>query len=187
MIIVSDVVSLQQRGKYQGLLGISIALGSGIGPVLGGICEHSPCNTYTRTNNCIVSSHASWRWVFWITPPMTAVSVVNLFFKISDRIADYYGRDIIPTTSQAGTWLCRLEDQTDRLDGILSLSRRYRHCLNTHQWRRQHLRLELPDSHHHDHRRVFDPHSLSVCRSLACKTPSVAPIHVSAVYDPGLR
>ncbi|QRW09746.1 major facilitator superfamily transporter [Ceratobasidium sp. AG-Ba] len=36
MIIMSDVVSLQERGKYQGFIGAAVALGSGIGPLVGG-------------------------------------------------------------------------------------------------------------------------------------------------------
>lgn len=35
-IIVSDVVSLRQRGKYQGILGSSVALANGVGPLIGG-------------------------------------------------------------------------------------------------------------------------------------------------------
>jgi MFS family permease len=37
MIIMSDIVSLRERGKYQGLLGGAIALGCGIGPLVGGL------------------------------------------------------------------------------------------------------------------------------------------------------
>jgi len=46
MIIVSDIVSLKERGKYQGVLGSFIAIGAGIGPLLGGVFSES----------------ASWRW-----------------------------------------------------------------------------------------------------------------------------
>jgi len=35
-IIVSDVVSLRERGKYQGILGAVVALSNGIGPIIGG-------------------------------------------------------------------------------------------------------------------------------------------------------
>ena len=46
MIIVSDIVSLKDRGKYQGFLGSAIAIGSGIGPLVGGL----------------FSQDATWRW-----------------------------------------------------------------------------------------------------------------------------
>jgi MFS family permease len=46
MIIVSDIVSLKERGKYQGFLGSAIAIGCGIGPLVGGL----------------FSQDATWRW-----------------------------------------------------------------------------------------------------------------------------
>ncbi|PVH95089.1 MFS general substrate transporter [Periconia macrospinosa] len=62
MIIVSDITTLQNRGKYQGWLGAVIALGNGIGPFLGGA----------------VVEGGSWRWVFWMIPIMTLPTVVVL-------------------------------------------------------------------------------------------------------------
>ena len=35
-VIVSDVVSLRERGKYQGILGAVVAIANGVGPVIGG-------------------------------------------------------------------------------------------------------------------------------------------------------
>ncbi|KAK7042957.1 hypothetical protein VNI00_008694 [Paramarasmius palmivorus] len=35
-VIVSDTVSLRERGKYQGILGASVAFAYGVGPVIGG-------------------------------------------------------------------------------------------------------------------------------------------------------
>ncbi|KAG9098161.1 hypothetical protein FS749_004511, partial [Ceratobasidium sp. UAMH 11750] len=35
-IMVSDVVSLRQSGRYQGILGLSVALANGVGPLIGG-------------------------------------------------------------------------------------------------------------------------------------------------------
>jgi EmrB/QacA subfamily drug resistance transporter len=66
MIVLSDVVSMKTRGKYMSLLGISIALGSGVGPEVGGL----------------LAEKATWRWVFWITPPMTAVTMVLIVFLL---------------------------------------------------------------------------------------------------------
>lgn len=47
---ISTVVSLKQRGKYQGIVGAVIAVGNGIGPLIGSV----------------FSQHATWRWCFWI-------------------------------------------------------------------------------------------------------------------------
>ena len=48
MIVISDVVSLKERGKYQGVLGGVVALANSVGPILGG--------TFTET--------IGWRWCF---------------------------------------------------------------------------------------------------------------------------
>ncbi|KNG48705.1 major facilitator superfamily transporter [Stemphylium lycopersici] len=65
MIIVSDITTLQNRGKYQGWLGAIIALGNGAGPFLGGA----------------IVEGATWRWVFWMIPILAIpTSLVILFF-----------------------------------------------------------------------------------------------------------
>ncbi|GAA5832182.1 hypothetical protein JCM11251_004270 [Rhodosporidiobolus azoricus] len=66
MIIVSDVVSVRDRGKYQGLLGIAIAAGSAIGPFLG----------------AIFTQYVTWRWTFWITPPLGVVTILIIWFLL---------------------------------------------------------------------------------------------------------
>ncbi|GAB7327632.1 hypothetical protein MBLNU13_g11475t1 [Cladosporium sp. NU13] len=75
MIIVSDITTLQNRGKYQGWLGAIIALANGVGPFLGGA----------------VVEGATWRWVFWMIPIMTApTAVVILFFlPLKHRSGDH--------------------------------------------------------------------------------------------------
>ncbi|EOA84351.1 uncharacterized protein SETTUDRAFT_119530 [Exserohilum turcica Et28A] len=49
-MIVSDIVPLRERGKYQGILGSVVALANGIGPVIGGALASR--------------GHGSWRWIF---------------------------------------------------------------------------------------------------------------------------
>jgi hypothetical protein len=68
MIIVSDVTTLQNRGYYQGILGAVIAIANGIGPFIGGVLVEK----------------ASWRWVFWIVPPLTvpAIVIILLFLPL---------------------------------------------------------------------------------------------------------
>ncbi|EFQ87369.1 hypothetical protein CFE70_002149 [Pyrenophora teres f. teres 0-1] len=75
MIIVSDITTLQNRGKYQGWLGAIIALGNGTGPFLGGA----------------IVEGATWRWVFWMIPIMSIpTAIVILFFlPLKHRSGDH--------------------------------------------------------------------------------------------------
>ncbi|KAJ3158888.1 hypothetical protein HK101_001219 [Irineochytrium annulatum] len=63
MIIISDIVSIQDRGKYQGILGAVFGLASVVGPLLGGA----------------FSDHISWRWCFWINLPVGAITIATAF------------------------------------------------------------------------------------------------------------
>lgn len=56
MVIVSDITTLKERGKYQGYLETFIALGNGAGPLIGGAFSES----------------VTWRWTFWL-PAILAV------------------------------------------------------------------------------------------------------------------
>ncbi|PSS25431.1 hypothetical protein M430DRAFT_133859 [Amorphotheca resinae ATCC 22711] len=49
-IIVSDVVSLRERGRYQGILGAVVAISNGIGPLIGAALAST--------------SQDGWRWIF---------------------------------------------------------------------------------------------------------------------------
>lgn len=65
-MIVSDVVPLRQRGKYQGILGAVVAISNGIGPVIGGALSSI--------------SHDSWRWIFRLNLPLTALTTLCVLF-----------------------------------------------------------------------------------------------------------
>ncbi|KAF7327302.1 Efflux pump FUS6 [Mycena kentingensis (nom. inval.)] len=78
-IIVSDVVSLRERGKYQGILGISVAIAYGCGPVIGGLFVQ----------------HSDWRWVFWVCCPAITISSISVFF-------------FMPLKPVAGDWRLKL-------------------------------------------------------------------------------
>ncbi|KAJ5151078.1 uncharacterized protein N7482_010330 [Penicillium canariense] len=66
MIIVSDVVTLEQRGKYQGILGASLGLGNIIGPFIA----------------AAFIMRSTWRGFFWLISPLAALSAVVGYFLI---------------------------------------------------------------------------------------------------------
>ncbi|KAA8622248.1 ProP Permease of the major facilitator superfamily [Pyrenophora tritici-repentis] len=66
MIIVSDIVTLQQRGYYQGLLGGCIGLGNIIGPFV----------------SAAFAETSSWRNFFYLLGPLAAASAVLSFFLV---------------------------------------------------------------------------------------------------------
>lgn len=65
-LIVSDVVPLRERGKYQGILGAVVALANGIGPVIGGAISSQ--------------GGGSWRWIFRMNMPLTLVTTAGVVF-----------------------------------------------------------------------------------------------------------
>ncbi|BEJ12702.1 hypothetical protein CspHIS471_0211620 [Cutaneotrichosporon sp. HIS471] len=86
LIIISDVVSLKDRGKYQGITGGVVAAANSLGPIIGG--------TFTEK--------VTWRWCFYINLPITGVAILCIFFLLplkkvhgsarsKLRKLDYYG------------------------------------------------------------------------------------------------
>jgi MFS family permease len=69
MIIVSDITTLENRGKYQGILGAVLAMANGTGPFIGGA----------------LVGKATWRWVFWLVPMLAFPAAVVLFFFLPLR------------------------------------------------------------------------------------------------------
>ncbi|KAJ7833677.1 major facilitator superfamily domain-containing protein [Mycena leptocephala] len=59
-IIVSDLVSLRERGAFNGLISIAYAIGVGIGPVVGGG----------------LAVTGQWRWLFYLNIPICGLAAV---------------------------------------------------------------------------------------------------------------
>ncbi|KAJ5923498.1 Efflux pump dotC [Penicillium verhagenii] len=65
-IIISDLFSVRHRSLYLGLMEVMWALAGGIGPLLGGA----------------FSEYVTWRWSFWINPPISGLAFILLFFYL---------------------------------------------------------------------------------------------------------
>ncbi|SPO29804.1 related to Multidrug resistance protein [Ustilago trichophora] len=61
-IVVADLVSLSQRGTYEGILGVVWAGASACGPPIGGI--------FSRKNR--------WRWLFYLNIPITVLAIIMI-------------------------------------------------------------------------------------------------------------
>ncbi|KAI8575038.1 hypothetical protein K450DRAFT_263633 [Umbelopsis ramanniana AG] len=63
-IIISELVPLQQRGKYQGIVNAVFAIANICGPLVGGS----------------FADHATWRWSFYMNLPIGAIGIAIVVF-----------------------------------------------------------------------------------------------------------
>lgn len=71
-VIVTDMVSLRDRGKWFGLISLQWAMGTIAGPLLGGV----------------FSEKTTWRWIFWLNIPFCVVAfiAIPIFLKFQQKI-----------------------------------------------------------------------------------------------------
>ncbi|KAF9241322.1 MFS general substrate transporter [Melanogaster broomeanus] len=65
-IILADLVSLQERGMYSGLFGLTWSLAMSIGPIVGGS----------------LASQGQWRWLFYLNFPICAFAALLVFILL---------------------------------------------------------------------------------------------------------
>ncbi|RAK81632.1 MFS transporter [Aspergillus fijiensis CBS 313.89] len=69
MIIVSDIVTLRERGKYQGILGAALGLGNVIGPFVA----------------AAFVMDSTWRGFFWLLSPLAACCIIVGYILIPNN------------------------------------------------------------------------------------------------------
>jgi MFS family permease len=107
LIIISDIVSLRDRGKFQGINEGIIAISNGVGPVLGGaFSEYTTVSPHTRNKLCI--------------PLMAHVTVaMGLLDQPSSGWLGDSCQHVAPAF-EISTWQRMGEAKEDRLCGIFS-------------------------------------------------------------------
>ncbi|POS87511.1 hypothetical protein EPUL_002114 [Erysiphe pulchra] len=69
-IIITDLVPLQERGKWYGLISAVWSVGSVSGPIIGGVFAQS----------------VTWRWIFWINLPITGIGFICVILFLKQRM-----------------------------------------------------------------------------------------------------
>jgi MFS family permease len=88
MIIVSDIVTLERRGKYQGILGSMVGLGNLIGPLIAaGFAQNS-----------------TWRGLFWLLCPLLALCCGICAYFLPSTAPEGHFRDSVKKIDFGGVF-----------------------------------------------------------------------------------
>ncbi|KAJ2826327.1 hypothetical protein FBU31_003476 [Coemansia sp. 'formosensis'] len=66
LVIVADIVPLRKRGPFMAVFSLVFSASSVLGPLLGGV----------------FTDHVSWRWIFWLSEPITGVVIIAVLFLL---------------------------------------------------------------------------------------------------------
>jgi len=61
-VLLADLVSLRERGKWMAIISLQWAIGSVIGPVIGGA----------------FAQDTTWRWIFWLNIPFCVLAAIGV-------------------------------------------------------------------------------------------------------------
>lgn len=61
-VVMADLVTLRERGKWMAIINLMWAIGSVIGPVIGGA----------------FAEKADWRWIFWLNIPFCVIGAIGV-------------------------------------------------------------------------------------------------------------
>lgn len=89
LIMISDVVSIRDSGKYQGVIGAVFGLSSVLGPLLGGI----------------FTDNISWRWCFYINLPIGFISATAIYFLLDFPSPEGSIKEKLKRVDYLGTFL----------------------------------------------------------------------------------
>ncbi len=89
-IVIADLFSPRERGKYQGLVGATFGVASVLGPWIGGLL--------TDYGGALVPGVEGWRWVFYVNVPVGAVALWFVAARMPPlRPKDTSGRLDVPS------------------------------------------------------------------------------------------
>lgn len=91
-IILSDLVSVRERAKFQSVLLVTAAIGGAIGPFIGGL----------------IALHGQWRWLFWMNLPFGGVMLLMQYCFLH-----------MPRTTQDNSTLLQKLKQIDWIGSML--------------------------------------------------------------------